>query len=345
MIKRLPFEYKVSLGFCIWAAIWVFNQTRIINELGFSLEDSLKDSLISQVSIAIACYAINRGMISSLPTFRNALFELGRSLALALLCLFVQKWVIPEMILSKEYKVFLDNTLMLRFYANWLFILLMGVLTWSWVFVRDQQESIKRKQDAEKLSREAELASLRQQLQPHFLFNSLNSISALVGSKPDLARTMIQQLSDFLRGTLKKDDKELITLTEELAHLQLYLEIEKVRFGHRLETTIHASEESLLLKLPSLLLQPIVENAIKFGLYDTLEDIEINLSARKENNYLIIEVKNPFDPSTASPKKGTGFGLQSVDRRLFLVYGQPNLLKIKQVENIFITTIKIPQLA
>ena len=120
-----------------------------------------------------------------------------------------------------------------------------------------------------------------QQLQPHFLFNSLNSINALIGFKPDEARKMIHQLSDFLRGTLKKDDDQLqVTLNDELQHLNLYLEIEKVRFGHRLQTEISCDERSGSAKLPSMLLQPIVENAIKFGLYDTTGEVVVSLRER-----------------------------------------------------------------
>jgi len=92
--------------------------------------------------------------------------------------------------------------------------------------------------EIEKLATAAELSKLRQQLQPHFLFNSLNSISALTNSHPEKARFMIQQLSDFLRGTLRQEDHHWNTLEKELEHLKLYLEIEKVRFGDRLQTEI-----------------------------------------------------------------------------------------------------------
>src|SRR5690606_14447843 len=128
----------------------------------------------------------------------------------------------------------------------------------------------KRTKTAQELAREAELSKLRQQLQPHFLFNSLNSISALAGTRPEEARKMIHQLSDFFRSTLKKESQKLIPFSEELEHLTLYLEIEKVRFGHRLRTDVTCSNEALMYRIPPLLLQPIVENAIKFGLYDTL---------------------------------------------------------------------------
>jgi LytS/YehU family sensor histidine kinase len=244
---------------------------------------------------------------------------------------------------SALYAAFLEKSLMPRFVFGWLMIILIAILTWFWVYVTDHAESEKRKDDATQLSREAELSRLRQQLQPHFLFNSLNSISALAGTQPEQARKMIQQLSDFLRGTLKKDDTSTVTLQEELHHLQLYLEIEKVRFGHRLNTVVHTSDESTACRLPSLLLQPIVENAIKFGLYDTVGEISISLSARTENGMLVLEIQNPFDPATAVPRRGTGFGLSSVQRRLYLLYLRNDLLTTSQGDSIFTTTIKIPQ--
>ena len=195
----------------------------------------------------------------------------------------------------------------------------------------------------EKLARDAELASLRQQLQPHFLFNSLNSINALIGVQPEKARTMVQQLSDFLRGTVKKDDSQLVPVHEELRQLRLYLDIEKVRFGHRLSTEINSDNQSLSANLPPMLLQPVVENAIKFGLYDTVGETLITVKTFVENNVLVIEVVNPFDPTTSVPRQGTGFGLSSLQRRLYLLYARNDLLSTQQIENSFKTQIKIPQ--
>ncbi|MEP7128288.1 MAG: histidine kinase [Chitinophagales bacterium] len=200
-----------------------------------------------------------------------------------------------------------------------------------------------RKADAIRLARDAELFNLRQQLQPHFLFNSLNSINALIGTRPEEARKMIQHLADFLRGTLKKEEQQWVLLADELNHLQLYLEIEKVRFGHRLMTEIISDEESNQLRLPSLLLQPIVENAIKFGLYDTTGAITISIHARKENMQLAITVQNPYDPQTSAAATGTGFGLKSVQRRLYLLFARNDLLITETANQLFTTTIKIPQ--
>jgi len=123
----------------------------------------------------------------------------------------------------------------------------------------------------------------------------------------------------------------------------LYLEIEKVRFGHRLSTEIKKDTDGMKLKMPAMLLQPVVENAIKFGLYDTTGDITISIEARKDDGNLVVQVKNPFDPETASPKKGTGFGLTSVQRRLYLLFARNDLLQTQIQEQLFITTIKIPQ--
>jgi LytS/YehU family sensor histidine kinase len=219
----------------------------------------------------------------------------------------------------------------------------MGVVNWLRHYIRDQEQSQLRKEEAEQLLREAELSRLRQQLQPHFLFNSLNSISALAGSQPQQARKMIQQLSDFLRGTLKKDENQLVPLKEELQHIQLYLEIEKVRFGHRLQTELIQNVPCENCKLPSLLLQPIIENAIKFGLYDTTESVLITIRVSENEGFLTVSVRNPFDITTSKPRQGTGFGLSAIQRRLYLIYGRTDLIKTEMDNNHFETTLLIPQ--
>ncbi|MBL7756961.1 MAG: GHKL domain-containing protein, partial [Chitinophagaceae bacterium] len=132
-------------------------------------------------------------------------------------------------------------------------------------------------------------------------------------------------------------------LEEELQYLQLYLEIEKVRFGNRLSTEVNIDPATLNLKLPALLLQPIVENAIKFGLYDTVGETVIRLRTRIADQELLVEVSNPFDPETSSPQKGTGFGLKSVQRRLYLLFARADLLQTETADHTFITRVKVPQ--
>lgn len=245
---------------------------------------------------------------------------------------------------NDPYMEMVNYTWRIRLVAGFLLISSMSMFSLLWYNQEEQKEINSRKTEIEKLNKEAELFKLRQQLQPHFLFNSLNSISALTTSNPDNARNMIHQLSDFLRGTLKKDEQHWNTLEEEIQHLKLYLEIEKVRFGNRLQTSIDCSEEVRNFKIPALLLQPVVENAIKFGLYDTTGEVLIKLIATTEENNLKIEVQNPFDPETAQPGTGAGFGLSSIQRRLFLLFARNDLLKTEKDNAHFKTSILIPQI-
>ena len=147
----------------------------------------------------------------------------------------------------------------------------------------------------------------------------------------------------FAYGTLKKDENVLVNLEEELKLLELYLDIEKIRFGHRLQIIFNVGEESNIQKLPALILQPIVENAIKFGLYNVLENVEISISAQKKENNLIVEIKNPFEEDALQTRKGEGFGLSLVERRLQLMFHRTDLISIQKENNIFTTTLIIPQ--
>ena len=142
---------------------------------------------------------------------------------------------------------------------------------------------------------------------------------------------------------MRKDEKQLVFLKEELENLRLYLEIEKVRFGHRLQVNLNAPEICYETKLPPMLLQPIVENAIKFGLYGTIEEISIDIDMTCENQFLIVEVKNPFDPEIQNSSKGSGFGLTYIQRRLFLLYARNDLMHAENNGSIFTARLKIPQ--
>lgn len=325
-----------------WWLIWMILQALVLYNTEFlTLETSIKDAAVTSAVLAMGGYI----MITSMRYYHpRQLSQLTWSIGLAVGCVFLIRWIAIQLVPEEpEYIDFLEKSMVVRGLFSWLMISIITIVTWGWVYVSEQQEIENRKVNTEKLAREAELASLRQQLQPHFLFNSLNSISALIGVRPEEARKMIQQLSDFLRGTIRKDEQQYISLEEELRHLQLYLEIEKVRFGHRLRTEVVQQQETKNMVLPSLLLQPLVENAIKFGLYDTVGEITIRLEAAAIENHLYLRIENPFDPETSQVKPGTGFGLNSIQRRLYLLYGRNDLLSTQQNESIFVTELKIPQ--
>ena len=293
--------------------------------------------------MVLACLLVIMMLRYYLPQKEKYFHLVSWCVLITVIVILLTKVILKNIFIDDEqYQIFFRRSLWVRVSLDFLLLgcfVLVSVIWYNW---QEQSEQEVIKQDAEKLAKEAELFKLRQQLQPHFLFNSLNSINALIGSRPQEARKMVQQLSDFLRGTIRKEEHQWVTLKEELQYLQLYLDIEKVRFGHRLSTKIEYDESIDDMKLPALLLQPIMENAIKFGLYDTIDDIEINLKATKEDHHLRVTVTNPFDPETSAPK-GTGFGLQSVQRRLYLLFARHDLVSTEAKENIFTTTIKIPQ--
>ncbi len=336
----------ILIFFEVWWFVWMVMQFLMLNELQIDSGNALIDSIIGTVGLSLICFFISNNMRYYLPRRERYWYILIVSAVGSSVWLLLHNGIFSLILNENDpYMKMIADTWQIRFAAGFLLITSMSMFSLLWYSQEEQKEINNRKAEIEKLNKEAELFKLRQQLQPHFLFNSLNSISALTVSNPEKARKMVHQLSEFLRGTLKKDEQQWNTLEEELEHLGLYLEIEKVRFGNRLQTAILCNEEVKQLKLPALLLQPVVENAIKFGLYDTTGGVLIKLEATTNiNNNLKIVVQNPFDPETAQPNKGTGFGLSSIQRRLFLLFARTDLLKTTKEDQHFITTLIIPQI-
>ena len=326
-----------------WWAFWSFTQSCVLHRMGLDWHTSIEDAIISNSLLGLFSFVSIAIFYYYQPGNKNRVYRFIFAFGLAIFYSVLLRFVLTYVITDENYPAFLLNSMPVRFIIALLVLAFVTLLNWMWNLLKDQKEQEQRRNQAEELVKDAELARLRQQLQPHFLFNSLNSISALAGTKPNEARKMIQQLSDFLRGTLKKDDQECVELKEELDHLKLYLEIEKVRFGHRLSVEINFEEETLTMNIPPLLLQPIVENAIKFGLYDTIDEITISVSSYIKDGLLHVRIKNPFDAETQAANQGTGFGLSSIQRRLFLLYSRNDLMITEKKENQFITILRIPQ--
>jgi len=190
----------------------------------------------------------------------------------------------------------------------------------------------------ESLVKETELKMLRSQINPHFLFNSLNSVSSLTITDPEKARDMVIKLSEFMRYALSKKDEQPVSLRSELENLRLYLDIEKVRFGDRLSIEENIDENCLDIKMPVMLLQPLYENAVKHGVYESTESVRITTQARIIDNHINITISNNYDDAP-STKKGTGTGLLNVARRLELFYG--NKASIKALKNNGIYTVNL----
>ena len=194
----------------------------------------------------------------------------------------------------------------------------------------------------QELLKEAELNFLKAQINPHFLFNSLNSVSALTLSEPAKAQDMIIKLSDFLRYVISQNENKLSPLSKELENIQRYLEIEKIRFGDKLSFIFNVDEASMGFLIPVLILQPLYENAIKHGVYESIDPITIRTDVQLEENYLLITINNNYELEPVQ-FKGAGIGIKNIKERLNLMYHNPGLLIVKKTESNFEVQLTIPQ--
>jgi sensor histidine kinase YesM len=192
-----------------------------------------------------------------------------------------------------------------------------------------------------KMLKESEINLLRSQINPHFLFNSLNSLSSLMLKDVDKAQEMLLALSDYLRYTVLAMRRDTSTLKEELENIKRYLAIEQLRFSSRLLYEIDVAESCLPLKLPSMLLQPLFENAVKHGVYESTEAVRIAAKVRLRQQLLRIEISNDFDPDAACQSKGSGTGLRNTQERLRLLYGHAAALQTKVEGSKFVVAIEM----
>jgi len=246
------------------------------------------------------------------------------------------------MAIQPDYLNFLNSSMPWRVVSGILTYCVVILIYYLVIYYLDLQEKLHKEAELHGLVKEAEINVLKSQINPHFLFNSLNSISSLTITKPEKAREMVVKLSEFLRYSLDQDMKETNSLDAELKNIALYLDIEKVRFGARLIYENSIDPLALKAHIPNLLLQPIYENAIKHGVYESIEPILIKTEARKIGSELEVCISNDFDPK-AHVRKGKGIGLKNIQERLILIYERDDLLSVKKLLNKFEVRIKIPQ--
>jgi two-component system sensor histidine kinase AlgZ len=193
-------------------------------------------------------------------------------------------------------------------------------------------------------AREAELKSLKAQLDPHFLFNSLNSVSALIGSDAPAARRMCYLMAGFFRKSLGLGQKERVPLSEELYLAETYLAIEEVRFGERLKTDLRVSEETLTLAVPPLILQPLIENAVHHGIAHLLEGGAVTIRSARRDDLLELAVENPVDPERPA-SRGAGVGLANVRNRIEALYGHRARIDVEATPESYRVRLLLPAAA
>jgi len=201
--------------------------------------------------------------------------------------------------------------------------------------------AVEQSRESEVQARDAELRALKAQINPHFLFNSLNSITALTTVDPARAREMCIRLSDFLRSTLGLGERASIAWKEELQLARTYLEVEQVRFGARLHVEMNVDDACSECMVPPLVLQPLIENAVKHGIATLVEGGTIRVDGRVNDGLLEISVENGFDPESPSPRRH-GLGLRNVRSRLETRFGSEAKLTAHSAQNRFRAEMIVP---
>lgn len=307
-----------------------------------SIPDTLLSLLILSVLILSLWYPFNyfnQEKVKPLSVILNVIAGGAVSIALSVLMTksVMQLAATDKLLYDDFWKVILPYRAGIS-----VFIYILAVLTY-YLFISLSNLSEKKAREAklESLVKETELKMLRSQINPHFLFNSLNSISSLTLTNPESAREMLVKLSEFMRYSLSKKDEQPVSLRSELENLRLYFDIEKIRFGDKLSTEEDIDPLCLETKLPVMILQPLYENAIKYGVYESTETVTIKTEVKLSDQYVLIKINNNFDP-LISARKGTGTGLINVERRLDLFYGKKAFINTSKEEGIFKVTLFIP---
>lgn len=282
---------------------------------------------------------LNLGLLKLIPRI------LFLSLMIGSLCFVFQALVSDLFFLDVE--LYLDNTTgtidLVDRVLNWMLLLLL----WSTFYFMYHYFDNYRREEIKNLRlessmREIELTSLKAQLNPHFMFNSMNSIRALVDEDPVLAKTAITQLSTILRNSLIIGKRKTIPLEEEMNVVRSYLALESIRYEERLEVKIDIEPQAEKCHVPPLMLQTLVENAIKHGISKLTKGGLISLRARAQKGDLLIQIENTGKLVQQKGKKESGIGIANTKKRLDLLYGNNAEFQIFNAKGTVRTEIRIP---
>jgi two-component sensor histidine kinase len=255
----------------------------------------------------------------------------------------ISYFLLTSMLHKDDFYVnFFRNSVPWRSGIGFLYYEVLILVYYLMIYYRNNEENKLKEAELKALVKESELISLKSQINPHFLFNSLNSISSLTMIEPGKAQEMIIKLSEFLRYTTSHKDERLTSLDEELNNINRYLDIEKIRFGKRLLIKQSVDASCRVLKLPGLILQPLLENAVKYGVYESTEESVIEIICSCNSSALSIVVRNQWDPDFQS-NKGEGVGLKNISSRLRILYNRDDLFIIRKDPQFFEVNIVFPQ--
>lgn len=310
--------------------------------IGFAFADAFFHNLLFAIIGLAILPIVNYSKLDAANISNTFVTHLAAAALLIFVWVSVGYYALSFLFSAQEtYLNFLTNSRAFRAMQGVAFYFLLVLNYYLLIYYDNSRKQSVREAELLGKVKEAELSMLKSQLNPHFIFNSLNSLSYLTLTDAPKAQEMVINLANFLRFSLNSPDK-LVTLQEELKAIEQYLSIEKVRFEERLDIIIVCDEETHQLKLPSMMLQPLVENAVKYGVYESVKGNHIHVRGTKINGELSVSVTNEFE-TVGVPKKGAGVGLNNVKERLKLVYSRKDLLTVHKTDKDFTVNILVPQ--
>jgi two-component system, LytTR family, sensor kinase len=335
-----------------YIGLWLFSATGLFFVLfkttSWSAGAILADSLISSFTlyaVLIALWFVVRfagGYSAQTPG--KLLSAMLAALVLVMLWVFITMAFIDLFTrFEPDYGTFFLDTIWIRALTAYILSALVNLMFYTFFMIRHSREAMERENQLRDLVQRTELQALKNQLNPHFIYNSLNSISSLTITAPEKAREMVIRLSDFLRYALKQDVMQMTSLKKELENIESYLQIEKVRFGDRLKYRLDLDPESSSQAIPVMILQPLFENAVKHGVQNSTEPVEIIFELEKKTGEIKLKVSNTFD-GQFTRFRSEGVGLENIRNRLRLIYGNGNLLSVKADAGIFTASLSLPQI-
>ena len=349
MLHPILRNRKNLIGYAIiWLVIGIVNTFILGYFYDFSITISLVESLIFNLLFASLGIGIWYPVYYTDIEKNNFANILTNHLAASSLAVGFWLWlsyVVMSALFagSVDYLNYLNASIPWRVSIGFLFYILIALIYYLIIYYHNFKDKLVRESELKALVKESQLSSLKSQINPHFLFNSLNSISSLTMVSPEKAQDMVINLSDFLRYSLSQKNESMTTFEKELKNIERYLKIEKIRFGKRLFVEKEISEPCVRCALPGLILQPLMENAVKYGVYESTEQSDIFIQASCNDDYLEVRIRNDFDPDFQS-KKGEGIGLRNVASRMKIQYGREDLVKIIKNEKSFEVRLLFPQL-
>jgi sensor histidine kinase YesM len=324
-------------GISIWILVFGITFGVFYQGLKLNVTWSLLDSFISVLTYTAFTLSFKfqaqfvEFQKNKLPRFLFT--HLLAALIVSALWVSITKIFLFWLIADNAYHAFFNHSIAFRIIIGMTIYFLITAFNYLFLYYDNYKEKVENEATLKNLLIETELKNLKFQINPHFIFNALNSIAALTHISADKAGSMTIKLADFMRSTLT-NTKPFSLLEDELKNCRMYVDIEIIRFGDKFSFEEKVDDIVLKEDIPSMILQPLFENAIKYGVYEAVEKVRILFSAEKISGYIKITMENNFHEESEK-HKGDGIGLTNIGKRMNILYGQNNLVKIEKEKECF----------